>query len=149
MLALSQEAAGGELLGTGAQSAAAQLRAAAIEALMRRALLLRMLGDLQNAGGDLLEVLQMDNQNGLAMFWYGKILIEQQRRSEAVDFLKASLQYLSDGKAQAEAHVLLGALLMTLATPDFELALDHIKIASRLNPKSKPVQLTKWICTAA
>merc|ERR1719456_1289651 len=112
MLALSQEAAGGELLGTGAQSAAAQLQAAAIEAFMRRALLLRLLGDLQNAGGDLLEVLQMDNQNGLAMFWYGKILIEQQR------------------KAEAEAHVLLGALLMTITTPDFELALEHIKTAS-------------------
>lgn len=147
-LALSQEGAGGQLLGQGAQSAAAQLQAAAIEAFMRRALLLRLLGDLQNAGGDLLEVLQMDNQNGLAMFWYGKILIEQQRPPEAVDFLKASLQYLGDDKAAAEAHVLLGSLLMTAATPDFELALEHIKTASRLAPKSKPVQLTKWICSA-
>eukprot|EP00746_Dinoflagellata_sp_MGD_P139679 gnl/MRDRNA2_/MRDRNA2_73095_c0_seq1.p1 gnl/MRDRNA2_/MRDRNA2_73095_c0~~gnl/MRDRNA2_/MRDRNA2_73095_c0_seq1.p1 ORF type:complete len:1176 (-),score=234.25 gnl/MRDRNA2_/MRDRNA2_73095_c0_seq1:30-3557(-) len=147
-LALSQDT-GGALLGQGAQSAAAQLQAAAIEAFMRRALLLRLLGDLQNAGGDLLEVLQMDNQNGLAMFWYGKILIEQQRRVEAVDFLKASLQYLQDEKAAAEAHVLLGALLMTITTPDFELALEHIKTASRLAPKSKPVMHTKWICTAA
>lgn len=59
-----------------------ELRAFLVELLMRRALVLRLMGNLEASGSDFLEVLELEPEDGLALFWYGKILIEQQRHQE-------------------------------------------------------------------
>ncbi|CAK9079334.1 unnamed protein product [Durusdinium trenchii] len=59
-----------------------QLRAFLVELLMRRALVLRLMGNLEAAGSDFLDVLELEPEEGFALFWYGKILIEQQRHQE-------------------------------------------------------------------
>lgn len=123
-----------------------QLEAFLAEALTRRALLARLAGDLESAGTDLLEVLQLDARNGLALLLYAKLLIEQHRHREAPDFLLASIQQNLDTGFQA--HALLGTLLMTRQDPDCNAALRHLKEASRLNPSSQPVRATYWICAA-
>eukprot|EP00931_Biecheleriopsis_adriatica_P041564 TRINITY_DN23747_c0_g1_i1.p1 TRINITY_DN23747_c0_g1~~TRINITY_DN23747_c0_g1_i1.p1 ORF type:complete len:1212 (+),score=259.94 TRINITY_DN23747_c0_g1_i1:71-3706(+) len=124
-----------------------QLRTFLIELLMRRALLLRLVGNLEAAGSDLLGVLEFDPQDGLALFWYAKVLIEQQRHQEALPFLRASLQHHEPIRFAANA--LLGALLMTRPDPDFEAGQRHLKEAARISPTSQSVKVTLWICSAA
>eukprot|EP00930_Biecheleria_cincta_P032842 TRINITY_DN22760_c0_g1_i1.p1 TRINITY_DN22760_c0_g1~~TRINITY_DN22760_c0_g1_i1.p1 ORF type:complete len:1223 (+),score=266.39 TRINITY_DN22760_c0_g1_i1:158-3826(+) len=124
-----------------------QLRAFLTELLVRRALLLRLMGKLESAGSDLLEVLELEPQDGLALFWYGKVLIEQQRHQEAFPFLQASIQH-HESTAMA-AHALMGALLMIRPDPDFEAAQRHLKEATRLSPASQSMRVTLWICSAA
>lgn len=138
--------AGGVAGGAGAE--AGQLRLAAVEALLRRSLLLRLLGDLDNAAQDLLEVLQLDSECGPAVFWYAKILLEQGRRSEAGDFLRASINFHEP--TRAEAHALLGSLQATKRPrPDFQQALQNLKAAASLRPQSRSIQATKAIIAAA
>eukprot|EP00933_Yihiella_yeosuensis_P022799 TRINITY_DN17877_c0_g1_i2.p1 TRINITY_DN17877_c0_g1~~TRINITY_DN17877_c0_g1_i2.p1 ORF type:complete len:1271 (+),score=275.91 TRINITY_DN17877_c0_g1_i2:115-3927(+) len=124
-----------------------QLRTFLIELLIRRALCFRLIGQLDQAGQDLLEVLEMEPQEGLALFWYGKVLIEQLRHQEASSFLQAALQYHEDTRPLS--HALLGALLMTRPDPDFQSAQRHLQEAARLAPSSQPVRVTLWICSAA
>lgn len=122
------------------------------EVLLRRALLLRLIGDLEGASCDLLEVLQADPQNGLALFWYAKVLIEQHRHREAPPFLQACLNHFAEERDRV--HALLGALLLTRADPDCDMALRHLREAVRLTPasqpeRSQPIKITMWICAAA
>jgi tetratricopeptide (TPR) repeat protein len=124
-----------------------QLRAFLTELLVRRAMLLRLMNKLESAGSDLLEVLELEPQDGLALFWYGKVLIEQQRHQEAFPFLQASIQH-HETTAMA-AHALMGALLMIQPDPDFEAAQRHLKEATRLSPASQSMRVTLWICSAA
>ncbi|CAJ1433073.1 unnamed protein product [Effrenium voratum] len=124
-----------------------QLRAFLVELLMRRALLLRLMGNLDGAGSDFADVLELEPEEGLALFWHGKILLEQQRHQEAGSYLQASIQYHEP--TQMAAHAILGALLMIRADPDFGLAQRHLKEAARLAPESQPVRITLWICSAA
>jgi tetratricopeptide (TPR) repeat protein len=129
-----------------------QIQAFITEVLLRRALLLRLIGDLDAAGADLLEVLQADPQNGLALFWYAKVLIEQHRHREAPAFLQACIHHLEEmGDC---VHALLGTLLLTHADPDCSSALRHLKEAVRLAPpsqpeRSQPIRITMWVCAAA
>eukprot|EP00929_Paragymnodinium_shiwhaense_P058248 TRINITY_DN29162_c0_g1_i1.p1 TRINITY_DN29162_c0_g1~~TRINITY_DN29162_c0_g1_i1.p1 ORF type:complete len:1252 (-),score=359.39 TRINITY_DN29162_c0_g1_i1:241-3996(-) len=125
----------------------AQLQAFLMEVLMRRALLLRIAGDLEGAGADFLEVLQAEPQNGLALFWYAKLLIEQHRHKEAPAFLQASIQHHEETRAPALA--LLGALLVTRAEPDCAAAARHLRKAVQLAPNLQAVRITQWICGAA
>jgi len=124
-----------------------QLRLFLLELLMRRSLLYRLVGNLEMAGADLLEVLELEPQDGLALLWYAKVLIEQQRHQEAESFLQASIQH--DAEIRLPAHALLGALLMSRPDPDFENAQRHLKEAARLNPSAQNVRVTLWICSAA
>merc|ERR1719269_170484 len=64
-----------------------------IDAYVRRALLLRAAGNVENACSDLLEVQMIDSTHGIAMFWYAKLLLEQDRLPEARDFLRPSMQH--------------------------------------------------------
>jgi len=118
-----------------------------MEVLLRRALLLRLTGDFETAGEDLLEVLQMDPQNGLALFWYGKVLLEQNRHKEAPSWLQASIQH--NEATRHHAHALLGAMHMTWSIPNYDAALRHLKEASRLFSKSEPIKATLLICLGA
>lgn len=124
-----------------------ELRAFLVELLMRRALVLRLMGNLEASGSDFLEVLELEPEDGLALFWYGKILIEQQRHQEAVVYLKASLDYYEP--TRMAAHAILGALLMTNSEPHFMQAQLHLKEAAQLAPASQAVRITLWICSAA
>lgn len=129
-----------------------QIQAFITEVLLRRALLLRLIGDLDAAGADLLEVLQTDPQNGLALFWYAKVLIEQNRHREAPAFLQACLNHLEDSRDRI--YALIGALLLTRPDPDFDNALRHLKEAVRLSPpsqpeRSQPIKITMLVCAAA
>eukprot|EP00439_Symbiodinium_sp_Y106_P039952 s612_g4.t2 len=110
-------------------------------------LVLRLLGNLDAAGSDFVDALELEPEEGLALFWYGKVLIEQQRHQEAVSYLQASLQFHEP--TRAVAHAILGALLMTRANPDFEMAQRHLKEATQLSPSSQAVRSTLWICSAA
>jgi len=125
----------------------AQLEVFVSEVLLRRALLLRLTGDLENAGADLLDVLQMDSQHGLALFWYAKVLIEQHRHREAPAFLQAALQHCEE--TRAPAHAILGALEAVRPDPDCDAAVSHLREAARLDPTSQPIRLTQSICIAA
>lgn len=124
-----------------------ELRAFLVELLMRRALMLRLMGNLEAAGSDFLEVLELEPEDGLALFWYSKILIEQQRHQEAVVYLKASLDYHEP--TRMAAHAILGALLMTASEPHFMQAQLHLKEAAQLAPASQAVRITLLICSAA
>eukprot|EP00928_Gymnodinium_smaydae_P044689 TRINITY_DN2980_c0_g2_i1.p1 TRINITY_DN2980_c0_g2~~TRINITY_DN2980_c0_g2_i1.p1 ORF type:complete len:1207 (+),score=285.99 TRINITY_DN2980_c0_g2_i1:34-3654(+) len=124
-----------------------ELEAFAMEVLMRRALLLRIAGDLDGAGADLLEVLQQDPQNGLALFWYGKLLLEQHRHKEAPAFLQAAAQHSDELRAPALG--LLGALQMTRPDPDCAGAAESLVSAVRLARHLRPLRPTQWICEAA
>lgn len=124
-----------------------QLRAYLMELLVRRALLLRLMGKLESAGSDLLEVLEHEPQDGLALFWYAKLLIEQQRHQEAFPYLRASIEH-HEPTATA-AHALMGALFMIQQDPDFEAAQRHLKEATRPSPGSQSMRVTLWICSAA
>lgn len=117
------------------------------DSLLRRALLLRLLGELDAAGESLLEVLELDIQDGLALFWYAKLLLEQGRHKEATGFLQASIQHHPE--TRVHAHALLGALLMSWPEPDCEGALRHLREAMRIEPSSQQVRVTLWIVTAA
>lgn len=116
------------------------------ETLLRRALLLRLMGDLEAAGENLLEILQMDLGQGLALFWYGKVLLEQGRHQEAPGFLQASLQQ-SEG-TRAHARALLGALCLSWSSPDCDAALRNLREASRLDPGSSAIKVTYLIACA-
>jgi len=129
-----------------------QIQAFVTEVLLRRALLLRLIGDLDAAGADLLEVLQTDPQNGLALFWYAKVLIEQSRHREAPAFLQACLNHLEDSRDRV--YALIGTLLLTRPDPDFDEALRYLKEAVRLTvpsqlERSQPIKITMYICAAA
>ncbi|CAK9034801.1 unnamed protein product [Durusdinium trenchii] len=124
-----------------------QLRAFLVELLMRRALVLRLMGNLEAAGSDFLDVLELEPEEGFALFWYGKILIEQQRHQEAASYLHASIEHHE--KTRVAAHAILGALMMMRSDPNFPLALRHLNEAARLAPSSQSVRLTLWICSAA
>jgi tetratricopeptide (TPR) repeat protein len=122
------------------------------EVLLRRALLLRLIGDLEGSSCDLLEVLQNDPQNGLALFWYAKVLIEQSRHREAPPFLQACLNHFDEEGDRV--HALLGVLLLTRPDPDCDTALRHLREAVRLiqpsyPERSQPIKITMWICAAA
>jgi len=130
----------------------ATIQAFITEVLLRRALLLRLIGDLEGSSCDLLEVLQGDPQNGLALFWYAKVLIEQHRHREAPAFLQACLNHFEETRDRV--HALLGALLLTRPDPDCDMALQHLREAVRLSPPSQPertqpIKITMWICAAA
>eukprot|EP00971_Amphidinium_carterae_P288184 5721468-Amphidinium_carterae.1 len=122
-----------------------QLRAFLMELLLRRALLQRLSGKLEEAGADILEILQMDPQHGLALFWYAKILLEQQRQREASSYLQASIQHHE--ATRGHAHAILGALAASDAQPDCEVASRHLKEALRLQPHSHAVKVTLAICS--
>jgi len=122
-----------------------QLRAFLMELLIRRALLQRLSGKLEEAGEDILEVLQMDPQHGLALFWYAKILLEQQRQREASPYLQASIQH--NDATRAHAHAILGALAVAESEPDCELGSRHLKEALRLQPQNHAVKVTLAVCS--
>lgn len=128
------------------------IQAFATEVLLRRALLLRLIGDLEGSSQDLLQVLTGDNENGLALFWYAKVLIEQHRHREAPAFLTKCLFHFED--IRDRVHALQGALLLTRPDPDCDLALRHLTKAVKLSPpgqpeRSQPIKITMWICAAA
>jgi len=122
-----------------------QLRNFLIELLMRRALLQRLVGSLEAAGSDLLEVIEMEPQEGLALFWYAKVLIETQRHQEALFHLQTSIKHHQP--TALAAHALIGALLMTRPDPDFETAQRHLKEALPIG--SQAAKVTLQICSAA
>lgn len=124
-----------------------QLRGLISELLMRRALLLRLMGDVEKAGADLLEVIQLEPEHGLALLWYAKVLLEQHRHKEATPFLLAAIQHHEP--TRAVSHALIGALLLTRPEPDLKGALRHLRQAEQLAPSSLPVRITLWICSAA
>lgn len=124
-----------------------ELRAFLVDLLMRRGLVLRLMGNLEAAGSDFLEVLELEPEDGLALFWYGKILIEQQRHQEAVVYLKASIDYHEP--TRMAAHAILGALLMSRAEPHFGQAHRHLKEAAQLPGVTPALRITLWICKAA
>lgn len=122
------------------------LRKFLIDALMKRALLLRLVGDLEAAGECILEVLETDVRDGLALFWYAKMLLEQCRHKEAHGFLQASIQHSTELRAPALA--LLGALLMSASEPNCEAALRHLREAARLDASSSSIKVTLLVCQA-
>lgn len=117
------------------------------ELLLRRALVLRAAGDLGGAGSDLATLIQHEPDHGLALFWYGKLLIEQRCFDEAPAYLEASLPH--HPATCAPAHALLGTLLLTAPEPDCDGACEHLREAARLLPGSPAIRVTHWICSAA
>lgn len=124
-----------------------QLRSILMELLLRRALLHRLVGNLEAAGSDLVEILDQKPQHGLALFWYGKLLLEQQRHREAPSFLLASIEH--NESTRAFAHALLGTMLMVRVDPDMKAGLRHLQEAAQLAPGCQSVRVTMWICSAA
>jgi len=129
------------------QERVAQLQAFLVHVLLRRALHCRLMGNLAGAGEDLLEVLELEPTNGLALFWSGKVLLEQNRIAEAPRFLQASIEHHEE--TQMAAHALLGASMMSWPCPNCQTALHHLKEAARLCPSSPAVRITLCICSAA
>eukprot|EP00403_Amphidinium_massartii_P038018 CAMPEP_0178451074 /NCGR_PEP_ID=MMETSP0689_2-20121128/43478_1 /TAXON_ID=160604 /ORGANISM="Amphidinium massartii, Strain CS-259" /LENGTH=1191 /DNA_ID=CAMNT_0020076611 /DNA_START=91 /DNA_END=3663 /DNA_ORIENTATION=+ len=123
-----------------------RLQSFLMELLLRRAFLLRLSGKLEEAGSDILEVLQKEPDHGLALFWYAKVLLEQQRQREAPSYLQASIQHHEP--TRGHAHALLGALAASSPDPDCDLALRHLKEAVRLQPQNQGVRVTLWIVSA-
>mmetsp|Transcript_75765 Transcript_75765/g.149765 ORF Transcript_75765/g.149765 Transcript_75765/m.149765 type:complete len:1208 (+) Transcript_75765:93-3716(+) len=134
----------------GQMGSVSELRAFLVDILQRRALQQRLMGNPAGAGHDFLEALDVDPSCGLAMFWYGKVLLEQNRHKEASAFFQASLKHHKE--TRAEAHALLGALELETwpaSAASIATALHHLEEAIRLRPSSQPIRITLWICKAA
>eukprot|EP00928_Gymnodinium_smaydae_P011314 TRINITY_DN14190_c0_g1_i1.p1 TRINITY_DN14190_c0_g1~~TRINITY_DN14190_c0_g1_i1.p1 ORF type:complete len:1233 (-),score=240.66 TRINITY_DN14190_c0_g1_i1:38-3736(-) len=126
----------------------AQLARFVLEVLLRRATLAWLAGDLDGAVGDLLEILRNDNRNGVAHFWYGKMLLEQKRHKEADKFLRLA----ADKHTQVRAPVLALVGSNLLADPELSDAREaqrQLADALQLAPRSREIRLTAWICDAA
>jgi tetratricopeptide (TPR) repeat protein len=121
------------------------IQAILIDAYLRRALLLRAAGNIENACSDLLEVQMIDSTHGVAMFWYGKLLIEQDRLPEARDFLRTSMQHGDATRNYARA--LLGVCLLG-EKGDLRQALKLLRRAGE-EVRSRPLLCTRKLIEAA